>query len=186
MKPYARLVYLTIPAAMLFACGTPDVLPYRAPNAGQPSVQLTVAPPVVPLSRHDSEQLSRHHVECGAEGVASAERMALTSWSPYPNERAPKIVAVPVGRVYFRYVRNGNSKSCGINFSASLEAGHAYAIETTRTFGGFFKDSQCMLKMVDSSTGEPVPLDHESAQPNFQPACNKQRSERSNPVVARN
>jgi hypothetical protein len=184
MKPYARLLCLTVPATMFVACGTANVLPYRAPNAGQPSVQLTVAPPVVPLSRHDSEQLSRHHVECGAEGVASAETMALTNWTP--SERTSKVVAVPVGRVYFRYVRSDNSRSCGINFSASLEAGHAYAIETTRTFGGFFKSSQCLIGMVDSSTGEPVPLDHESAQPNFQTACNKQHGERSNSVVARN
>lgn len=187
MNPHTpRLTCLTASAALLVACATPgtDPLPYQAPGAGQPSVQLTVAPPDA-LSRHDTEELFRHHVACHADGVASAQPMVLTKWS-LSSERRPQVVSVPDGRVYFRYVRNGNSKSCHMNFSAQLEAGHAYALETTSASRGFLKGSVCLLGVVDITTGEPVALDQESAQPNFHPVCNKQLGERAGSVVARN
>ena len=169
------LICLATAQAMLAGCASgPETLPYRAPDPGQASVALTVLPPQYGLARHESEQLNRHAVECQPDGRWQSRRMDLAGFRSLSKDRPAAVVALPVGRVYFNYVRMNNNQSCALNFSARLETGHAYAVKTESNHGGFFKRGECMLLMVDTNSGEPVQLDRESATPDFGPMCRKQ------------
>jgi hypothetical protein len=176
------MFHIAVVCAVLSACTTtsnPTAQPYRAPDPTQPSVQLTVAPPLGVMQRRESERLSRHDVRCQPVGRPKSELMNLASWYPYAKEYTPKAVALPVGRVYFNYEGAANRATCTLNFSAELEVDHAYAIETRRNFRGLFKGSECVLTMLDTSTGKPVQLDYESAHPDFGPMCRAQSGEQT-------
>ena len=86
----------------------------------------------------------------------------------------PVVVAVPDGRSYFQYMRMGNSESCTINFSAQLEAGHAYAFKTEVENKGWLKGKNCLVGMFDAKTGLPVALDYEGATPSHPGMCVRQ------------
>lgn len=175
MSRHHYLICLATTLATFAGCASgPETLPYRAPDPGQAAVALTVLPPQYGLSRHESEQLNRHAVECQPDGRWQSRRMDLAGFRSLPKDPPAAVVALPVGRVYFNFLRMNNNESCALNFSAQLEAGHAYAMKTQNNYGGFFKHGECMLVVVDTSTGQPVQLDRESATPDFGPMCRKQ------------
>jgi hypothetical protein len=175
MSRHHHLICLATALATFTGCASgPDNLPYRAPDPGQATVALTVLPPRHGLSRHESEQLNRHAVDCQSDGQWTSRRMDLAHYRSLSKDPPAAVVALPVGRVYFSYVRMNNNESCALNFSARLEAGHAYAMKTQNNYGGIFKRGECMLLMVDTNTGTPVQLDRESATPDFGPMCRKQ------------
>ena len=178
MHRHFRLFNIAVAAAALSACVSgpraPTGLPYRAPDAGQPSASVTVMPPRFGLESRHSEHLLRHDVQCQPDGSAKSQPMALSAWYKNAQGYQPKVLALPAGRAYFKYERIANQATCSLNFSAQLVADHAYTITTERNFKGILKGVECVLRMVDANTGEAVQLDYESVYPDFGPMCRKQ------------
>jgi len=183
MHSLLRLLAATLAATALSACVSgpraPTGAPYAAPAAGQPSAQLTIVPPY-PLGYRNSEHLLRHDVQCAPDGRAASKLVSLSALYESKKPYAAKVLALPAGRSYFKYERIAAQATCPMNFSAELEAGHAYSLTTERNFKGILKGVECVVGMVDTTTGQPVQLDQESAYPDFGPMCRKQARDAAN------
>jgi len=154
--------------------GGPGNLPYRAPDPGQASVDLTVRPAQYGPGRYESEVPNRHAAQCQPDRQGENRRMELARYVSRVQSQPAAVVALPVGRVDVKLVRTNNNESCGLKFSAQLEEGHAYAMKTQSRYSGLLPPGECLALMVDTRRGKPVQLTHESATPEVGPMCRKE------------
>lgn len=177
MRPdFHHILGITVASITVTGCtivSGPVIDPYRAPDASQPSAQLLIVPTDTNMSRNDSEQLNRHDIQCQPNGEQNRRLMGL-AWFRGSRSAKPVAVAVPEGRSYFQYVKSVNQASCTINFSARLEAGHAYALKADVEDKGWLKGKSCLVGMFDVQTRLPVQLDYEGATPSQYGLCSRQ------------
>jgi hypothetical protein len=177
MRPdFRRLLGITLLGTVIAGCvivSRPVIDPYRAPDSSLPSAQLVILPMERQMPRNHSEQLNRHDIQCQPNGEQNRRLMGL-AWFGSSSPAEPVAVALPEGRSYFQYVKEINRESCTINFSAQLEAGHAYALKTQVENKGWLKGSSCRLGMFDVNTRQPVQLDYEGAAPSHRGMCAQQ------------
>lgn len=168
-----RIPAITFAALFVTGCSSgPTINPYHAPSPSQPSAQLIILPASVVMGRNESERVDVRDTQCSTTSQQKSEAMSLATWN-WSREAKPVEVALPAGRAYLRYVKGENQQSCAISFSAKLEAGHMYALQAAKQFGGWWKGSSCSVSLVDVSAKSPVNLDYESANAVYDGACQK-------------
>lgn len=150
----------TLVLATLSGCASaPPTKRYAGPDPSQPSAQLTVFPESTRKSKAETERLERQEVQCLAGGKHKSDYSALAAWESWEKEPKPVVVKLPAGRALFWYEKTEGKSTCSLSFSAQLEAGHAYAVKMAENYKGWIKGTDCVLRMVDTTTGQPVKMD---------------------------
>lgn len=148
-----KTLFLAFSLGLLGGCGsTPPMKFYELPDRLIPSAHVSIES--IPGF------MEREEWTCKPDGkLNDVKAYQLTK---KPDDRnplsSPSDVDLPAGESVFYMFLKRRDFVCSMTFNAQLEAGRHYRLTASFANENFFGPKNCVASLVNTSTGQPVPL----------------------------